>query len=63
MEQQIQPQESDTPAPVASASAGERRSTLGDAAPGDDSIGYRIGALIGMLLLAVAAFCLWLYFR
>ncbi|MEK6337457.1 MAG: hypothetical protein AABM67_21245 [Acidobacteriota bacterium] len=63
MDQQIHSQESDTPAPVASTNADEQRSTLAEAAPLDGSIGYRIGALIAMVLLAIAAFCLWLYFR
>ena len=61
MEQPIQQKESDQPDPVAATS--ERRSTSADAVPLDDSIGYRIGALIAMVLLAIAAFCLWLYYR
>ncbi len=55
--------ESDTSASITSTNADEKGSTSAKAAPLDGSVGYRIAALIGMVLLAIAAFCLWLYFR
>jgi hypothetical protein len=47
----------------ASSSGDEPRAASGNIGAGEGSIGYRIAALIAMLLLAVIALANWVYLR
>jgi len=44
-------------------SIADPRTTSSDAPAGEGSIGYRVAALLAMLLLALAALVIWFYLR
>ena len=48
---------------AAASSLADPRATSSNAPAGEGSIRYRIGALIAMLLLALAALVIWFYLR
>lgn len=48
---------------VAETNSAEPQPSPSDAHTGEGSVGYRVAALIGMLILAITALGVWLYFR